>query len=303
MTWLNQTLESLLTTVKGKDMPIGDRASSWFPLPQTLILETNEVHISRASLNVAATCVQCLKKTLSTDELTRAERYHFKRDRDHFIVARGLLRILLGRYLDMEPSQLRFCYTSEGKPSLANRTPDDALRFNVSSSQELVLYGVTRGRELGVDIEFISPALPGQQIAERFFSPQEVAMLRALPVHLREEAFFTCWTRKEAYVKARGRGLSLPLDRFAVSVSPDEPAALLNTGSESEGASSWSLKTLNVGTGYAACLAVKGDAWVLRCWQLQGEFCLNRRCEIISHELDSGESVLTEEPTKGLDLV
>ena len=129
------------------------------------------------------------------------------------------------------------------------------------------LYAITRGRKIGIDVERIGRDLKGDAIAERFFTPREVAMLRALPPDMQTQGFFACWTRKEAYVKARGDGLSLPLDQFDVSVAPEEPAALLHTKGDPSEASRWSLKDLTPGPGYAAALAVEGDAWLLRCWQ------------------------------------
>ena len=166
-----------------------------------------------------------LKQVLSADEHARAERFYFQKDRERFMVARGLLRTVLGRYLNQEPSQLRFCYSPYGKPALATGSGRNTLRFNVSHSHGLALYAITCGRELGVDVELIRPELPDEEIAERFFSFQEVSGLRALPPNMRLEAFFNCWTLKEAYIKARGEGLSLPLDQFDVALVPGEAAA------------------------------------------------------------------------------
>jgi 4'-phosphopantetheinyl transferase len=201
---------------------------------------------------------------LSPDERARAERFHFARDRDHFIAGRGLLRVILARYLETEPGTLRFEYGRHGKPRLAS-TAGDGIRFNVAHSRGLALYAVAVGRELGVDIERIEPRLE-QGIAERFFSPGEIATLRSLPPPVQREAFFACWTRKEAYVKARGEGLTLGLDQFEVSMCPGEPAALLHTASDPDEARRWSLQELAPGPGYAAALAVEGGDWMLQRW-------------------------------------
>lgn len=220
----------------------------------------------RASLELPSSQVQTLQHNLTEEELERAERFHFQRHRVRFIVARGVLRTILGRYLWVEPGRLRFSYGPHGKPELAGNNAWRALRFNVSHSHRLALYAVTNDREIGVDVERIRPDLAGEKIAERFFSPQEAAMLRGLPAQVRQEAFFACWTRKEAYLKAVGEGITLRLDQFEVSVAPEGPATLLSIKGDPKKASRWSLKELDPGPGYVAALAVKGHGWDLRCW-------------------------------------
>jgi len=229
-----------------------DSLPPWRPLPELLTLGSNEVHVWRARLDQAPSQVQSLQQTLAADERARAERFYFQRDREHFIVARGLLRVILGRCMGMEPDRLAFCYNSYGKPALGRDSGGDTLRFNVSHSHELALYAVTREHEIDVDLERLRSDLADEQIAERFFSRREFAVLRAVPTNMRQEAFFKCWTRKEAYVKAKGKGLSLPLDQFDVSLAPGEPAALLNTKLDPEEASHWSLQELTPGPGYVA---------------------------------------------------
>jgi len=230
-----------------------------------LLLGDNEVHVWRASLELPAPRVQALQHDLSEEELERAERFHFQRHRNHFIVARGLLRTILGRYLKTEPRRLRFHYGPKGKPELAGKAGQRALHFNVSHSHELALYAITHGREIGVDVERIRPDVASEKIAERFFSPREAGTLRELPAEVRQEAFYTCWTRKEAYLKAIGEGITLRLDQFEVSVTPGEPAILLNINGDPKEASYWSLKELDPGPGFVGALAVKGHGWDLRC--------------------------------------
>jgi 4'-phosphopantetheinyl transferase len=232
-----------------------------------LSLADDEVHVWRVSLDLDTPRVQSLQRTLASDEQARADRFHFQRDRDRFIVARGLLRVVLARYLGTNPGQLRFCYSSYGKPSLVSRDGQDALSFNVSHSQELGLYAITRNRKIGVDLEYIRTDFACEQIAKRFFSSRENATLRSLTPRLKHQAFFTCWTRKEAYIKARGEGLSLPLDQFDVSMIPGEPALLVNTRGDPQEANHWSLRELEPGPGYVAALAVEGQGWQLRFWQ------------------------------------
>jgi 4'-phosphopantetheinyl transferase len=250
-----------------KIVPITSTAPPWGFPPATIILGGNEVHVWRAPLDEAPPQIDSFMHTLAADEQTRAERFYFQRDRERFITAHGVLRAILGRYLNRAPKCLSFCYSSHGKPALAWESGEDAIRFNMSHSHGVALYAVARGREVGIDLEFIRCDLEIEQIAERFFSRRETAKLRALPTDLRKYAFFLCWTRKEAYIKARGEGLSLPLDQFDVSLIPGEPAALLSTQPDSDEALRWSLQELTPGSGYVAALAVEGRGCSLSCWQ------------------------------------
>lgn len=245
-------------------------ASAWSVSPESITLGSDEVHVWRAALNLRLSSVETLRQTLADDEQTRAKRFHFDVDRNHFVVARGLLRVLLGRYLEAEPSKLRFCYSQYGKPALVSEfdaKEEQGLRFNVSHSDGLALYAVTRGREIGIDLERLRPNFANERIAEQFFSPGEVAVLRRLPANMQQAAFFNCWTRKEAYIKARGEGLSHPLDQFDVSLIPGEPATLLSTRGDPEEVDRWSLQELAPQRGYVASIAVEGRSWRLKCWE------------------------------------
>lgn len=240
---------------------------SWLLAPPNLTLSSDEVHVLRASLDVPTSRVQSMQQTLSANELSRAGRFYFRKDRQRYIVTRGLLRTILSRYLDTEPNQLRFCYGDHGKPTLVATSGQRALSFNLSHSGGLALYAVTCGREIGIDLERVRVDFDYEQIAARFFSPPENAVLGGLPSKIKPEAFFNCWTRKEAYIKARGEGLSLPLDQFDVSVAPAEPAALLNTRGDPHETFRWSLHELKPAPGHVAALAVEGHGWQLASWQ------------------------------------
>ncbi len=242
-------------------------ASLWHLPPDTLKLGDDEVHVWRAALDLKPAHLEKLQQTLTPSERERAKRFFFQIGRERFVAARGLLRTILAYYLDMEPDQLRFSYNPYGKPDLAPEFDGHGLRFNMSHSHEVTLIAITRGREIGLDIELIRPDLAYEQIARRFFSPGEVATLLALPPNLRQEAFFVCWTRKEAYIKARGEGLSYPLDQFEVSLVPGEPAALLMTQGFPREASRWSIYDLDPGPGYAAALAIEGHGLACNQWQ------------------------------------
>lgn len=232
------------------------------------MLLDDEVHVWRASLDASASEVQRLYDILNDDERRRADRFHFSKDRRHFTVARGVLRVLLGRYLNILPEGLHFEYNQYGKPALLFSETHNELKFNLSHSGELVLYAFTRQREVGIDVEWIHRRIGEfEQIAERFFSEQENQMLRRLPGQQKQAAFFNCWTRKEAYIKAKGKGLSLPLDQFDVSLAPGEPAKLLATRNDPEDVLRWKMLKLDPGSDYVAALLVEGDEWVTKCWQ------------------------------------
>jgi 4'-phosphopantetheinyl transferase len=243
----------------------------WGLPPDQVLLMEDEVHVWRASILQPLATIQYLRSLLSEDEVAKAERFYFEKDRHRFIVSHGLLRITLARYLNsplINASQLRFCNNDYGKPSLDLDIQDRILNFNLSHSDELILFAFTYARQIGVDIEYMRPGLDDQLLAEHHFSPLENQMLQTLPVSARLEAFYQCWVRKEAYIKARGKGLSIPLDVFDVSLQPDEPAVLLNSREDPLEMTRWRLCALHPDPSYAAALAVEGDGWRLRCWQL-----------------------------------
>ncbi len=228
-----------------------------------------DVHVWRASLDRTPIIVERLRQLLSHDELTRAARFHFERDRQHFIVARGCLRSILSRYLKRPAADIEFAYGVNGKPQLADScSPAPPLYFNLAHSSGLALYGFTHIGEIGIDLELIKPEFTGDDIANRFFSRGEVACLNAVSAELRPEAFFNCWTRKEAFIKATGTGLSLPLDQFEVTLTPGEPAQLLRTNWNKDEASRWSIKSIDVGRSYVAAVAVAAHDWELNCWDV-----------------------------------
>ncbi|MBN1217796.1 MAG: 4'-phosphopantetheinyl transferase superfamily protein [Anaerolineae bacterium] len=257
----------MLTLNQFKPPSIGSPFNAWNIPPQFLGLPDNEVHVWRAELDVPPERVNSLQQILSPDERARAERFHFQTDRDHFVVAHGLLRTILTRYLDLDPAQLRFNYGPYGKPTLTNGLGQEILEFNMSHAHGLALYGVTRGRRIGIDLEYVRIDFAYERIAERFFSAQEFAELCILPEAVKPRAFFNGWTRKEAYIKARGDGLSFPLHKFNVSLTPGKPAKLLSVLEDACEASRWLLCELEPGPGYVAALAVEGRDWQLKSWQ------------------------------------
>ena len=240
--------------------------STWRPPPRTLELRPDEVHVWRCVLDLASSRVEELLRSLSSDERARAGQLRFPMHRARFIAARGLLRIILGRYVGMAPAELRFRRGEEGKPYLARESGGDVLRFNMSHSHGLALYAVTCGREVGIDLEHVRPDVACERIAERFFSQREAAALSAVPAHARAEAFFRCWTHKEACIKAKGGGFWLRLSRFEVTLDPEGSGVLLSTPCDPQEASRWSLQELEPGRGFVAALVVEGTGWQLKCW-------------------------------------
>lgn len=226
-------------------------------------LENDAVHVWRASLRGGAS-PGALHALLSAEERQRAARFRFDRDRDDFIAARGILRILLGRYLNAAPEELLFDYNAHGKPHLREAAKHARCRFNLSHSHGLALFAFSRRRELGVDLERIRSDIEVEAIADRFFSARERHLLQALPPAERLSAFFVCWTQKEAYVKARGKGLGFGLDQFDVGLDGRE--RLQATRPDPQEAGRWSIRVLMLDGAHAAAVAAEGRDWQLRCW-------------------------------------
>lgn len=222
-----------------------------------------EVHLWAADLKPPPWRVAALRRLLTPDEIARADRFHFDRHRRRFIVRRGVLRRLLAYYLDRRPEELRFEEGEKGKPFVTQEAgdPESLLHFNLSDSKNLAVYAVTRGAELGVDVEILRPMPDAQQIAERFFSAEEQARLRQVPPERKARAFFNCWTRKEAYIKAIGEGLSEPLDRFSVTLLPEEPARFVHLGGDPRRAAGWTLLHMVPEDGSVGALALEGPGW------------------------------------------
>jgi len=239
----------------------------WRAPPEPLELAAGEIHVWRASLLVDAEEIARLKPLLSPDEAARAERFRFEKDNSALIARRAILRLILGRYLEQEAVRQPFEINAYGKPRIPKGMPGEDLRFNSSHSSGIALFAVALARELGVDIESVRPNIDYIGIAERFFSEQEQATLLALPEDAQQEAFFACWSRKEAYVKARGMGLSIPLNQFDVAFAPGEPARLIATRDNPEEAARWSMYDLQPGEGFAGALVAEGQAANVKCWQ------------------------------------
>jgi 4'-phosphopantetheinyl transferase len=231
-------------------------------------LAPDGIHVWRAYLDRSDATVQHFQHVLSPEERERAQRFHFEKDRRQWMIARGQLRCLLAAYLQVAPSLLRFRLNAYGKPLLDVPFDATGLAFNLSHSASLALYAFAPTPAVGVDVEYMRPDIDIPALARISFSSNERAALFQLAAGEQLYAFYTCWTRKEAYIKARGMGLSLPLEQFDVELRPGKPAALLQSREEEpQDVSDWSMYALFPGENYAGALAVKGKGWNVQCWQ------------------------------------
>jgi 4'-phosphopantetheinyl transferase len=192
------------------------------------------------------------ERVLAPDEKARSERFCFPHLRKSFITTRGALRYLLGRYLSVSPANIEFHYGSKGKPALA---PAIEINFNVTHSADFAAFAFTLGCQIGIDLEHIHAVPELQGIASRYFCREEAAEIAALPPEERESAFFRCWTRKEAYIKAIGDGLSAPLNEFRVTLRAGEPSRFVHLAHDTAAAEAWTLHDLRLAPGYTAALA------------------------------------------------
>jgi 4'-phosphopantetheinyl transferase len=243
-----------------------------------LELPAGHIHVWSLRLDPPEPRVAELGRSLSEDEWTRANRFRFDRHRRQYVVGRGALRSLLAAYLGTRPELVRFRYGPRGKPFLASLPADPAetagdLQFNLSNSDERALVAFVRGREIGVDIEYMKPMPDLEQIAERFFSLSERQVLRSLPSETKPEGFFNCWTRKEAYLKAVGEGLAAPLDSFDVTLAPGEPPRMLTLEGDASRAARWWFRHFRPAEQFIGALAIEGPPaaqgeWTVSTWEL-----------------------------------
>jgi 4'-phosphopantetheinyl transferase len=239
-----------------------DEWSSSRAFPTSLRLRPDDVHVVRIRLDRTVD-VTSLSRILDDNERRRASRCVYDRDRRRFVIAHGLTRVLLSRCLQRPPDALRFDTNPYGKPLL--RDPSSGLRFNLSHAGDVALLAISSGRELGVDVEQMRP-LAVLDLSRQFFSPNEHTTLCAWPPDGRDQAFFRCWTRKESFIKALGRGLNFPLDGFEVRVDEDGSPVLHSCDSAPGELDRWTIISLRIDPGYSAALTVEGRSPSILCW-------------------------------------
>ncbi|ACK73661.1 4'-phosphopantetheinyl transferase [Gloeothece citriformis PCC 7424] len=238
----------------------------WSIPPQDLKLEENEVHIWCTHLDLPAEKIQQLETILSEEEINRANRFYFEKHRHRFIVARSSLRIILGQYLKIKSDRLQFDYSPKGKPSLVG---GGGIKFNLSHSENMSLYGITRNSLIGVDIEYLRPVEDVAKLAQRFFCPREYEVISSLASGEIEKAFFRAWTAKEAFLKATGEGIGGGLDQVEIDLTTQESVKFLKIGNHTEAVNEWSLFPLMPAEGYIGAVVVKGKELVKNFYKLE----------------------------------
>jgi 4'-phosphopantetheinyl transferase len=246
---------------------------SWRAPREAVGLQRNQIHVWCAVLSEFASELGLLNALLSSAERDRAERFRFSKDRNHFVARRGILRGILSHYLEQPPSEIDFRHGRFGKPEVNGDFVRGNLQFSVSHSGDLALYAVTRACPIGVDVEYIRPFPHLEEIALRFFSPSEAKVLMTLSREHRMEGFFSCWTRKEALLKATGEGIGDGLASVEVALIPWQDAGTIRTVGESEDRIGWHLRSFSPAAGYLAAIAFKDDNVSLSQWQLCAPLC------------------------------
>jgi 4'-phosphopantetheinyl transferase len=217
-------------------------------------IKPNEVHFWQCSFDANKVRVPHYKSLLAQDELIRAEKFKFEIDRERYVISRGILRMLLGEYLNENPQKIKFNYTTYGKPMLQNKS---SLAFNISHSGNKAVFGFVTDVEIGVDVEKVKTDFNVLDIARNFFSPKEIESLENQQKELLHRAFFRCWTRKEAFIKAEGSGLSFPLDAFSVSLDNDKKTELLETNWNTSERQHWKLFSFPLNEEYITAVAIQ----------------------------------------------
>ena len=227
-------------------------------------LSKNNVDIWQIPIDRQDGGIHFYRRMLSPDEAERAVRFLFPKHRQRFIRARAVMRIILSRYIGIAADKIAFAYGAKGKPELSNELGRPHINFNLSHSSDVAILAVAQDLRVGVDIERVNAELAIDDLAQRFFSAGEVRRLQELPLSERVNEFFGCWTRKEAYTKAMGGGLSVSLDSFEVAFGPGVPAALLATEPFRDEANCWSIYDIGVPHGYRGAVSVEGKGHSLR---------------------------------------
>lgn len=239
--------------------------SVWKLHSEPNILALGQIDLWLTKIGLSGEQINQYANLLSRDELERANSFHFEHHREAFCIGRGILRSILSRYLLVEPKYIHLEYSAYGKPAVSGEAAG-VLDFNLAHSGEWVLYAISLPRRIGVDIEQVQAKEGWVQIAQSFFAPREIQTLLALPGERQLSAFYACWTRKEAFIKALGKGLSYPLDKFCVSVAREDAPRLLAVQDESEAIDDWNLFDIPIDGKYQATLAAEGIVREINYW-------------------------------------
>jgi len=218
-------------------------------------LESKNVDIWLIDKNKYNSDVKYFWEILSFKEREKALRFRFEKDKNCFVIARGILRVLLGKYILKDPKKIEFQYSENGKPSIES---NEKVKFNLSHSKDAIVIGFVKDYEIGVDVEFIKKDMEFEDIANSFFSEEEIHELMCFNKKEKSQAFFNCWTRKEAFIKAEGSGLSFPLNEFVVSLKNKNSAKLLSTKWDETEKEKWSLEAFTPFENYIGAIAVRG---------------------------------------------
>lgn len=248
-------------------------AADWCETSKVSVPSQSEIQVWRIPLTVQPGTETRLRDFLCLQERDRAGRFHFARDQRRFVIRRAVLRQLLAASLETTPQAVQLEFGPHGKPVVSGQTSASGLRFSCSHSGDWALIALARGSELGVDLEQHRPMIEAEALAKSFFSPAEISELAGLPPTLKLAGFFNAWTRKEAFVKAIGLGLSYPLDRFSVSLAPDKPAVLLAVADEVDALKKWTLNSLDAFPNYSAAIVSECKQPFLRSFTWKHEIC------------------------------
>ena len=241
--------------------------AGWHQPPPHMTLASQEIHVWKVPLRPPEIWLKKLKNLLNGEERERAERYKAPARQEAFVTTRGMLRYILGWYLDTKPEHLKFDMGSHGKPYLVEPPTSPGISFNLAHSADLALLAITHDRQVGIDIEHHRQILDYAGMVKRICSPAEQSFLMKIPHESQLTAFLSCWTRKEAYTKAIGKGITFPLNTITVSLTRELPVKLLHVEGHADEPSRWTMCELFPGAGYSAALVGEGQSWTPICWE------------------------------------
>lgn len=232
----------------------------------------NNVHIWHLNISQTKNHYDYFYNLLSKDEKLKVERFKFKKDKITSVMARGTLRVLFSKYLDCPTNDIIFEYGEYGKPELANHK---TIQFNVSHARDIIVIALCNDYDIGIDVEYIKKDFDVLDIADNYFSKQEIKALHKIPANQQTEAFFRGWTRKEAFIKAKSQGLSFPLDSFSISINTDDNAELYETAWDKNEKKLWNIVPFKIHKDYKAAFAVKGNFNTIKYFNLSADNVLN----------------------------